>query len=81
MTTQQKDDGGTAFPIGLTQDGPCGGLTKREWFAGQALRGLLSDASWPGDVRFDPERDAKIAFKFADAMIAESKKWPTPRSA
>lgn len=51
-----------SFPVGNE-----GGLTKREWFAGMALQGMLaSRTSW-----YDY---SKSAYKLADAMIAEGKK-------
>ena len=36
------DDGGTAFPYPTQGGRMCGGMSKREWFAGQALIGLLA---------------------------------------
>ena len=59
--------GGPAFPqsttIGAVSE-TVGGMTLRDWFAGQALSGLLSSdgsTSW--------ERYAASAYKAADAMI------------
>lgn len=52
------------------------GLTKREYYAAQALPMLIS----PDVLSIDPdsgtweEETAKAAFSFADAMIKESKK-------
>lgn len=79
------NDGGSAFPTLPEHHGypsriaPAGtgagpGLTAREWFAGQALAGLLAadDAD-----RWDDEPVASHAFKLADAMLAESRKEPT----
>jgi hypothetical protein len=52
------------------------GLTKREWFAGLAMQGML--ASCPEGVRFNPkerplplEAWAQYSVKMADALIAE----------
>jgi hypothetical protein len=43
------------------------GMTLRDWFAGQALSGLLAD-----HTRDDyPDQFAKLAYNFADAMLAE----------
>lgn len=76
------DDGGPAFPIipPCTPDGPYvpgypypePGMSLRDWFAGQALIGVVTTL---GKVRDQAEYDAKvkagaeIAFEFADAMI------------
>lgn len=48
---------------------PQNGLTKREWFAGMALQGFLAANQ---DIQPAPGRTAEIAFKYADAMLAES---------
>ena len=45
-----------------------GGLTKREWFAGMALQGLLGGRDGICEAKITAER----AFAFADAMIAQS---------
>ena len=57
-----QNDGGPAFP------GPYGsdGMSLRDWFAGQALAGLLSQEG----VEASPETDAAWAYKVADAMLA-----------
>lgn len=52
-------DGGTVF---------CTGITKREWYAGQALPAIVSA------ITTTPERAAEHAFKYADAMVAAGKK-------
>lgn len=64
------DDGGPAFPQNLPDDfvwrlpGSPGGMTLRDWFAGQALAGLQF---------MDTERtygtDAENCYRMADAMI------------
>lgn len=79
-----KTDGGPAFPLPSTMTPTCArGMPLRDYFAGQALIGLLS-----GPWRVNTEKEgflgfgmkapapgessellAKIAYKLADAMI------------
>jgi hypothetical protein len=65
-----KDDGGSAFPtVDANRDEDYGtrGLTKREYFAAQALVGMLSrDYPVPPTM----EQLALWSFQQADAMIA-----------
>ena len=65
MTDTHIKDGGPAFPI-LRSDQP--GMTLRDWFAGQALAGLLAN----GGAQFW-EGDAQNAYAAADAMLAARK--------
>ncbi len=44
-----------------------GGLTKREWFAGMALQGLLGNA----DLYVDIESKVPQAIDFADAILKQ----------
>ena len=44
------------------------GLTKREWYAGMALQGMLS-----GDPNMSLEESTKWAYDHADAMIKAGK--------
>lgn len=73
------DDGGPAFPQPAELDGtwadpetckrfvPMRGLSLRDWFAGQALAGLLAESRWESDDV------ATVAYQIADAMIVERK--------
>lgn len=77
-----RDDGGPAYP-GTETDGhyyPAPGMTLRDWFAGQALAGLIDGASKAiSELAKDTDVDAKaltacMAFSLADAMIAEKRR-------
>jgi hypothetical protein len=50
----------TAFPTDIDD-----GLTKREWFAGMALQGLLGNS----DLYVDIESKVPEAIDFADAIL------------
>jgi hypothetical protein len=59
-----------AFPIPVhTEDGHYlyteDGMTLRDYFAGQALAGILSNNS----AYSDPETHARLAYSHADAML------------
>ena len=89
-----KPNGGPAFPskIVTPSDCPCGaceptvtdgpGMSLRDYFAGQALAGLLGrstmDVPHCEDCRpvgDDPgEHYADIAYRYADAMLAQREK-------
>jgi hypothetical protein len=61
-----------AFPVstidGFTQDG----MTLRDWFAGQALAGLLAHPD--SNIQWIADYGAGRAYKMADAMLAERAK-------
>lgn len=68
------EDGGSAFPslhelgdIAYTQ----GGMTLRDWFAGQALAGIIAHADKFGSLA--PTIAAEAAYEAADAMLAARK--------
>lgn len=73
------DDGGQAFPV-ADQHETNTGMTLRDYFAGQALKGMLC-RHWPGEgSHFKPwhpldEKDASsmanMAYTMADAMLVE----------
>ena len=79
----QNNNGGPAFPVhgGGMLDGEQddarnqilqGGMTLRDWFAGQALMGLCADPS--NHELYDDEHDAaKSAYDIADAMLEARK--------
>ncbi|MFA6241960.1 MAG: hypothetical protein WC655_13580 [Candidatus Hydrogenedentales bacterium] len=73
------NDGGPAFPRPASHSEEGGvhygyvGMTLRDWFAGQALAGVLasySNEQWVNDA----ETSAKEAYRRADAMLAERAK-------
>jgi hypothetical protein len=63
MTNKPKDGTLSIYPIESYSDG----LTKRQWYAGQALQGLLASLTQHGFI--DYSEFAKDAFMAADAMI------------
>lgn len=59
MTAREIDDGGPAFPISIpgVGDNGSGGMSLRDWFAGQALAGLtLLAAAKLRWLEADPKR-------------------------
>lgn len=72
VNTPQTNDGGPAFPEGASGPYPNGeivvgrsGMTLRDWFAGQALVGLVSLQRPDAGII----SDALTAYVFADAML------------
>jgi hypothetical protein len=63
MSTQ--DDSGPAFPYSLQAGKMATGLTKREWFAGMALTGLIQQVNMPNEVY------AQMAVGIADKLLKE----------
>ena len=71
------ESGGPAFPTDgesqvATHLWHFSGLTKREWFAGMALQGLLANPSTILKQADIPE----LSFEYADAMIRQGKSLP-----
>lgn len=71
----ERDDGGPAFPLSATDVLPMDwmgwrGMTLLDWFAGQALAGIVQD--WPSG-RDNIRNAADRAYLFADAMLAARK--------
>jgi hypothetical protein len=62
------NDGGPAFPH-AHEDYPFQhGMSLRDWFAGQAICGIIHSGYPLDSTGFPP---AKYAYKLADAMLAE----------
>ena len=65
MSHEEPDDGGPAFPAMLPGGNYCTpGMTLRDYFAAQALTGLISQCDMPNEVY------AKMSYSIADAMLA-----------
>lgn len=73
-------DGGPAFPYDVTDsDGGgffCQGMSLRDWFAGQALAGVVKHSDVQDSVSKEAglealKRAAKVAYLAADAMLKE----------
>lgn len=74
------DSGGPAFPMSHEQKQTgVWGLTKREWYAGMALQGMLAAnhmERWCGEMTWPQQLNAISidAYLLADAMIRAGKK-------
>jgi hypothetical protein len=72
-TPTQPNDGGPAFPVLRETENPSiplfmasSGMTLRDWFAGQALAGLVALSRPDSSVT----SDTLLAYHLADAMLA-----------
>jgi hypothetical protein len=82
MVMTKINDGGPAFPKAddrdpITGQGireGCDGMSLRDWFAGQALIGMISSAPIVDRTAVDKPGWARVAFAFADAMLAAREK-------
>jgi hypothetical protein len=83
MGKMTKTDGGPAFPV-VAENGlghVADGMSLRDWFAGQALAGMMSGGFKPNeamddDPEWEGQKDYKtpfalVAYRIADAMLAE----------
>ena len=73
MTTK-PNDGGPAYPIHIPAGSGCGphiheGMTLRDHFAGLAMQGMLASETVDAVEEF-----ARVAYRLADAMLAEREK-------
>lgn len=82
-----EKDGGPAFPVMtertalsnndnyVTVREPEGGMSLRDYFAGEALKGYLSSPGSVGiDARDNPDHAAEWSYDQADAMLKERAK-------
>ena len=71
------EQGGAAFPIPHSNEagapGSEHGMSLRDWFAGQAMIGMLHPG-WEANAVNQPHLMAKHAYLAADAMLAERAK-------
>ena len=63
----QTNNGGPAFPSDRFSKL---GMSLRDYFAGQALAGMLSDIKCVGESEYI----SKWAYRYADAMLSERQK-------
>lgn len=71
QASSTEPKGGFAFPVQMHGPHPTIlGMSLRDYFAGQALAGLLAD---PNNVGHRGQ-NAESSYEFADAMIAERDK-------
>lgn len=66
----QINDGGPAFPPHF-EPAHCG-MSLRDWFAGMALQAMA--AHWANGLNPHEQSAADMAYRYADAMLAESSK-------
>lgn len=65
----QADNGGPAFPV--CEPAMPQGMSQRDWFAGQALQGLITtDRQFTHSI----PAVARLAYDYADAMLAARRK-------
>ena len=65
-----KQDGGPAFATsGVNDEFAQDGMSLRDYFAGQALTGLLSNPSYVGYVNSDGPKLIAQAYRAADLML------------
>ena len=75
-TMTDRHDGGPAFPVAahpvtdIYGYDTSSGMSLRDWFAGQAMAGLLRD-NRTGCANFDRQDQlSRLAYQMADAMLA-----------
>ena len=66
--TDQRKDGGPAFPVETTATPYAPGMSLRDWFAGQALAGC--GRQWYDNTNGDDATVSRFCYEAADAMLA-----------
>jgi hypothetical protein len=77
MTDKTQKNGGPAYPTYYhpTEGFDREGMTLRDWFAGQALGGILAGYhANPNMGGVSPPMWAEDAYQYADAMLAQREK-------
>lgn len=75
--SEQINDGGPAFPSKANNTDKFEGMSLRDWFAGQALAGILAS---PNTIKINDEpigsanEYADVAYGVADVMLERRKK-------
>jgi hypothetical protein len=69
-----KEDGGQAFPAGFGDGSGVSGMTLWDYYAGQALMGIMSIKEDNMITVKTVENDVSLCGAYADAMLAERKK-------
>lgn len=67
----RKNNWGSAFPW-IASDAHSKGMTLRDYFAGQAIAGMLASAYWEQNANGNPETERAVteqAYRMADAML------------
>ena len=76
---EKIDDGGNAFPNWGTGDFTIkGGMTLRQWYTGKALQGIIAQGSGVNSNFFEADVVARMAFRYANALIEEEQKHRAP---
>ncbi len=78
----EKENGGPAFPVafqhehsdGLTHTQEWAGMTLRDYFAGQAIIGIMSDPGMRPDTVSEFNHMAMRMYQVADAMLKAREK-------
>lgn len=63
-----QNDPGSDFAVMSFSEPKNAGLTKREYFAGLAMQGLLTN---PGQLETDTANQSALAVEHADALLSE----------
>jgi len=80
MAEEIEKAGGPAFPGAIPANfhEAWPGMTLRDWFAAQALCGLLQNLHVQGSFDHGVRRNAEAAYSLADAMMEARKRDPEP---